>query len=179
MNNNGASVHFDLTDEQKEIQQLARRFAREKISPAAEHYDRTHEYPWPLIREAQEMGLTTMVVPEEYGGLGLSLFEEILVAEELAWGCTGVSTAIGVNGLAFLPIKVAGSHEQKKEYGGRMADGQLASYCLTEPEAGSDVAGIRTTARRDGDKNILNVSKTFITRATVAGFYTVFAYTRP
>jgi len=175
----GAVVHFEPTDEQKEIQQLARRFAREKIAPAAEHYDRTHEYPWPLIREAQEMGLTTMVVPEEYGGLGLSLFEEVLVAEELAWGCTGVSTAIGVNGLAFLPIKIAGSHEQKQEYGGRMAEGQMASYCLTEPEAGSDVAGIRTTARRDGDKYILNGSKTFITGATVANFYTVFAYTSP
>ena len=79
----GLSVHFELTDEQKEIQQLARRFAREKIAPNAEQYDHSHEYPWPLIREAQEMGLTTMNVAEEHGGLGLSLFEEVVVTEEI------------------------------------------------------------------------------------------------
>ncbi|MBP8000030.1 MAG: acyl-CoA dehydrogenase family protein [Chloroflexi bacterium] len=175
----GLSVHFELTDEQKEIQQLARRFAREKIAPNAEQYDHSHEYPWPLIREAQEMGLTTMNVAEEHGGLGLSLFEEVVVTEELAWGCTGVSTAIGVNALAYLPIRIAGTEGQKKEYGGRLANGQMAAYCLTEPEAGSDVASIRTTARHEGDKYILNGNKTFITGATVANFFTVFAYTNP
>jgi acyl-CoA dehydrogenase len=171
------SVSFALTDEQKEIQLLAREFARNEIAPVAEHYDRTHEYPWPVIRKAQEMGLTTANVPEKYGGLGLSLFEEILVTEELAWGCTGMSTAIGVNGLGVLPILVAGTEKQKSEYGGRMADGQLAGYCLTEPEAGSDVAGIKTTARKTGDHYVLNGNKMFITGGTVADFYTVFAYT--
>jgi acyl-CoA dehydrogenase len=100
-----------------------------------------------------------------------------MVSEELAWGCSGMSTAMGVNGLAILPILIAGNEAQKKEYCGRLVDGQMASYGLTEPEAGSDVAGIKTTARKDGDYYILNGSKTFITGATVSNFYTVFAYT--
>ncbi|MCB9419462.1 MAG: acyl-CoA dehydrogenase family protein [Ardenticatenaceae bacterium] len=176
---NNETVSFALTDEQKEIQLLAREFAKNEIAPVAEHYDKTHEYPWPVIKKAQEMGLTAMNVPEKYGGLGLSLFEEVLVGEELAWGCSGMSTAVAVNGLAALPILIAGSEEQKMEYGGRLAEGQMAAYCATEPEAGSDVAGIKTTARKVGDHYILNGSKTFITGATVANFYTVFAYTDP
>ncbi len=178
MSQNG-SVSFGLTEEQVMIQQLARDFARNEIAPVAEHYDKSHEFPWPVIKKAQEMGLTAMSVPEEYGGLGLSLFEEVLVAEELAWGCSGMSTAIGVNGLAFSPILVAGNDKQKKEYGGRMVDGELAGYCATEPEAGSDVAGIKTTAVKNGDHYILNGSKMFITGGTVANYFTVFAYTDP
>lgn len=177
--NTDSTVNFALNDEQKEIQQLAREFARKEIAPQAEHYDKTHEYPWPIIKKAQELGFTTMSIPMEYGGMGLSLFEECLATEELAWGCSGVSTAIGVNGLAILPILIAGSEEQKKEYCGRLVDGKMAAYCLTEPEAGSDVAGIKTTARKEGDHYILNGNKTFITGATVADFYTVFAYTDP
>jgi acyl-CoA dehydrogenase len=132
-----------------------------------------------VVKKAQEIGLTAMSVPEEYGGLGLSLFEEVLVGEELSWGCSGISTAIAVNGLAIAPILVAGNEEQKKAYGGRMADGQLAGYCATEPEAGSDVAGIKTTAKKVGDDYILNGRKMFITGGTVANYYTVFAYTDP
>lgn len=172
-----STVHFALNDEQKMIQQLARDFARNEMAPVAEHYDQTHEYPWPVIKKAQELGFTTLNVPEAYGGLGLSLFEECMVAEELAWGCSGMSTAMGVNGLAILPVLIGGNEAQKKEYCGRLVDGQMASYGLTEPEAGSDVAGIKTTARKEGDHYILNGSKTFITGATVASFFTVFAYT--
>jgi acyl-CoA dehydrogenase len=178
MTTNG-SVNFALTEEQKMIQQLAREFAQKEIAPVAEQYDRSHEYPWPVVKKAQFLGFTALNVPEEYGGMGLSLFEEILVGEELSWGCSGISTAIAVNGLAILPVLIAGTEEQKVTYGGRLADGQLASYCLTEPEAGSDVAGIKTTARKEGDCYILNGNKTFITGATVADFYTVFAYTDP
>jgi acyl-CoA dehydrogenase len=178
MNENG-SVGFGLTEEQTMIQQLAREFSRNEIAPVAEEYDKNHEFPWPVIKKAQELGLTTMAVPEEYGGLGLSLFEEVLVSEELSWGCSGVSTAIGVNGLGYAPILVAGSEEQKLNYGGRMADGELAAYCATEPEAGSDVAGIKTTANKVGDHYIMNGSKMFITGGTVANYYTVFAYTDP
>jgi acyl-CoA dehydrogenase len=178
MNTNG-TVNFALNDEQREIQLLARDFARKEIIPVAEHYDKSHEFPWPVVKRAQEMGFTCMNVPEKYGGLALSLFEEILVGEELSWGCSGISTAIAVSGLAYLPILIAGTEDQKMEYGNRLVDGHLASYCLTEPEAGSDVAGIKTTARRQGDHYILNGNKTFITGATVANFYTVFAYTDP
>ncbi len=181
MSTNGSdgSVSFALTEEQQMIQDLARDFARNEIAPMAEHYDRTHEYPWPIIRKAQEMGLTMMNTPEKYGGLGLSMLDECLVTEELAWGCSGISTAIGVNGLGMLPILIAGSEEQKTKYGNRMADGELCAYCVTEPEAGSDVAGILTTAVKDGDAYILTGNKTFITGATNANFYTVLAYTDP
>ncbi len=173
------TISFKLTEEQLMIQQLARDFSRNEIAPVAEQYDQSHEYPWPVIKKAHEIGLTAMGVPEEYGGLGLSLFEETIVAEEMAWGCSGMSTAIGVNSLAFSPILIAGNESQKTSYGGRMSDGAMAGYCATEPEAGSDVAGIRTTATKAGDHYILNGSKMFITGATVANFYTVFAYTDP
>ncbi len=170
-------INFGLNDEQIEMQQLARDFARSEMLPVAEHYDQTHEYPWPVLRKAHELGLTTLSVPEEYGGLGVTLLEECVVVEELAYACSGMSTGLGVNGLAVLPILIAGNEEQKKDYCGRLVDGQMSSYCLTEPEAGSDVAGIKTTAQKKGDHYILNGSKTFITGATVANFYTVFAYT--
>ncbi len=178
MNENGG-INFGLTEEQREIQLLAREFAKNEMAPVAEHYDKTHDYPWPVIKKAQEMGLTTMSIPEEYGGLGLSLLEECIVTEELAWGCSGMSTAMGVNGLAILPVLIAGTEAQKQEYCGRLAEGQMAAYCLTEPEAGSDVAGIKTKARKEGEHYILDGSKTFITGATVANFFTVFAYTDP
>jgi acyl-CoA dehydrogenase len=178
MNTNG-SMNFNLTEEQQMIQQLARDFARNEIAPVAEQYDKSHEYPWPVIKQAQELGLTSLSVPEEYGGLGLSLFEECLVGEELAWGCSGISTATLINNLALLPILIAGNEEQKQTYCGRIVEGQMSAYCLTEPEAGSDVAAIKTSARKEGDCYVLNGSKTFITGATVADFFTVFAYTNP
>ncbi len=178
-NGSNGSINFQLNEELQMIQGLARDFARNEIAPNAEHYDQNHEYPWPIIKKAQELGLTTMPIPEQYGGLGLSMFEECLVSEELAWGCSGISTAIGVNSLGMLPILIAGSEEQKTHYGERMADGALCAYCVTEPEAGSDVAGIKTTAVRDGDNYVLNGGKTFITGATNANFYTVLAYTDP
>jgi acyl-CoA dehydrogenase len=120
-----------------------------------------------------------MPVPEEFGGLGLNLFEECLVTEELAWGCSGISTAIGVNSLGMLPVLIAGTDEQKRTYGERIAGGDLCAYCVTEPEAGSDVAGIQTTAVRRDDHYLLSGNKTFITGATNANFYSVLAYTTP
>jgi acyl-CoA dehydrogenase len=173
------SINFALNEEEQMIQNMARDFARNEIAPKAEHYDRTHEYPWPIVKKAQELGLTTMNIPEQYGGMGLTLFQECLVAEELSWGCSGIATAISVNSLGMLPLLVAGSEEQKTAYGNRMADGEMCAYCVTEPEAGSDVSGIATTAVRDGDHYVLNGGKTFITGATNANFYTVLAYTDP
>ena len=178
-NANDRHIGFALSDEQKMLQQLARNFARNEIAPAAEHYDKTHDYPWPIVKKAQEMGLTASNIPEAYGGLGLSLVDEVIVQEELAWGCSGISTALAINGLAILPILIAGNNAQKEEYCARMLDGEMAAYCATEPEAGSDVAGIKTTARRENGYYLLNGSKTFISGATVADFYTVFAYTDP
>ncbi len=177
MTNSG--TNFSLTDEQIMIQKLAHDFAQNEIVPVAEHYDQTHEYPWPVVKKAQKLGLTVVSIPEKYGGMGLNLLEECLVSEELSWGCSGISTCIGVVGLGYAPIRVAGTEAQKKEYGERLAEGEMCAYCLTEPEAGSDVSGIKTSARKEGDHYILNGSKTFITGATVANFYTVFAYTDP
>ena len=171
------SINFDLSEEQKMIQKLAYDFAKNEILPVAEHYDETHEFPWPVVKKAQELGFTALIVPEEFGGMGLNIFEECLVSEELAWGCAGIRTSILISGLGILPILIAGSHAQKQDYCGRIVDGQLAAYCLTEPEAGSDVIAIRTEARREGDHYILNGNKTFITGATVADFFTVFAIT--
>lgn len=179
MSDKNGSISFGLTEEHQMIQKLARDFSRAEIAPKAEHYDKTHDFPWPIVKKAQELGLTTMNVPEQYGGLGLSMLEECLVTEELSWGCSGISTAIGVNSLGMLPILIAGSESQKLEYGERMADGQLCAYCVTEPEAGSDVSGISTTAIKDGDHYVLTGGKTFITGATNANFYTVLAYTDP
>ncbi|MCB0007387.1 MAG: acyl-CoA dehydrogenase family protein, partial [Anaerolineales bacterium] len=125
-----AGVGFKLTEEQEMIRDLARDFARNEIAPNAEHYDKTHEYPWPLIKKAQELGLTTQNIPEKYGGLGLSLLDECIVGEQLAWGCSGVSTALGANGLGMLPILIAGNEDQKQEYSQRMVDGQLCAYCV-------------------------------------------------
>ena len=177
--NGAATIGFDLSEAQKMMQQMARDFAEKEIIPVAAHYDKMHEYPWPVVKKAQALGLTTMNVPEEYGGMGLSLVEEMIVAEELAWGCAGINLAITINDLAALPVLVAGTEAQKQEYLGRLVNGMLAAYCVTEPGAGSDVAAIKTTATRDGDDYILNGTKTFITGATVSDWYTVFAYTDP
>lgn len=170
-------IDFKLSDEQKMIQKLAHDFSHNEIAPVAEHYDKTHEFPWPVIEKAQEIGLIVMGIPEENGGLGFSLFEEVLVAEELGWGCAGISTVIYNSTLGILPILLVGTDAQKEKYFGKLVDGKLASYCITETEAGSDVTGIRTTAQKEGDDYILNGSKTFITGATTSDFFTVFAYT--
>jgi acyl-CoA dehydrogenase len=172
-------VSFTLTEEQKLLQQMAREFARNEIIPVAKDYDKSHEFPWPVIRKAQELGLTVMTIPKAYGGSGLSMLDECIVTEELAYGCSGMSTSITLNGLAVLPLLLAGNEEQKQTYCGRLVKGALAAYCLSEAAAGSDVAGIQTMARREGDFYIINGSKTFITNASVANWFSVFAYTNP
>ena len=170
-------ISFALTDEQKMLQQLAWDFARTEIAPVAEHYDRTAEFPTPVIQKARAAGLINMNIPAEYGGGGASLIEECLVGEALAWGCSGISTSMMINNLAAIPIIVAGSEAQKKEWLGRMVGGQLAAYAVTEPAAGSDVAGIQTTAVQRGDEYIVKGSKTFISNASHSDFFVVFAYT--
>ncbi len=175
----GSGVSFTLTEEQKLLQQMAREFAHNEIIPVAKDYDKSHEFPWPVIRKAQELGLTVMTIPKAYGGSGLSMLDECIVTEELAYGCSGMSTSITLNGLAVLPLLLAGNEEQKQTYCGRLVKGALAAYCLSEAAAGSDVAGIQTMARREGDFYIINGSKTFITNASVANWFSVFAYTNP
>ena len=173
-------LSFELSDEQRMIRDMARDFAVNDILPVAEHYDQSDEYPWPVVRKAQKAGLVGANIPEEYGGPGLNVLEECLINEELAWGCSGIQTALMLNGLAAWPILLAGSKEQKRYYLPRLTEkNEMAAYALTEPGAGSDVAGIATTAVRKGDEYILNGSKTWITNAPVANFFCVFTKTNP
>jgi acyl-CoA dehydrogenase len=119
-------------------------------------------------------------VAEEYGGPGLSYLDGCIIEEELSWGCSGIQTSLGANGLAAAPVQLGGSEEVKKEYFGELVEeAKLASFCLTEPDAGSDVSGMRTRAKKDGDKYILNGSKCFITNGGYADWFTVYAKTDP
>src|SRR3990170_6070512 len=173
-------IDFRLTEEQKQLKDLAHDFSAKEIAPKAQHHDETGEYPREILNKAWEVGLMNTHVPEAYGGLGLGVLEGCLIAEETAWGCTGVSTAMEANTLAECPIIVAGNEEQKKKWLTPMIEEFLfAAYCVTEPGAGSDVQGIRTTAKRHGEDYVLNGSKMWITNGGVADWYFVLAYTDP
>jgi acyl-CoA dehydrogenase len=173
-------VSFSLNEEQRQLQQLARDFSKNEIAPKSRHHDETAEYPWEILKKAWEVGLMNPHIPEEYGGLGLGVFDTCLIAEETAWGCTGIGTAIEANGLAEAPVIVAGNDEQKKEFLSPMTEELImAAYCVTEPGAGSDVSGIRTKAVKYGDEYVINGEKMWITNASVAKWFFVLAYTDP
>ncbi len=172
-------IGFEMSEHQRMLRDVAHEFAENEIIPVAARYDKDSAFPWPVIRKAQEVGLINLNIPEEYGGPGLNALDECIVTEELAWGCSGISTSLGINALASWPIIIGGSDEQKKEWLGRLCEGQLASYCVTEPGVGSDVVHMSTRARHVGDHYILTGRKTFISNATVANFYVVFAKTDP
>ncbi|XP_045510180.1 probable medium-chain specific acyl-CoA dehydrogenase, mitochondrial isoform X2 [Colias croceus] len=172
---------FELNDEQKALQDLARKFTREEIMPVAAQYDKSGEYPWPIVKKAWEVGLMNGHVPEHCGGVGnFGVFEECLTSEEIAFGCTGIVTAIGGSGLGQTPVIIAGNKEQQKKYLGRLIEEPIvAAYCVTEPGAGSDVAGVKTKAEKKGDEWILNGQKMWITNGGVANWYFVLARTNP
>ncbi|RKH22349.1 acyl-CoA dehydrogenase [Corallococcus praedator] len=169
-------MEFQLTESQRALQDAARKYAREVVRPKAAHYDETSEFPRDLLSTAFELGLLNMAIPSEYGGGGLSHLEQVIVCEELAWGCAGVATSIIANDLANLPIILHGTEDQKKRllsgFGQKL---KFSSFCLTEPSAGSDVAAMSTTARREGDEYVLNGTKCFITNGGYADQFTVFA----
>jgi acyl-CoA dehydrogenase len=171
-------IDFGLSDEQRQFRDLAREFAQKEIVPKARHHDETGEYPMDICRKAWEIGLMNTHIPEEYGGLGLGVLEGTIIAEQIAWGCTGIGTAMEANTLAESPVIVAGSDEQKKKWLTPMTEEfRLAAYCVTEPGAGSDVQAIQTAAKRHGDEYVLNGSKMWITNGGVADWYFVLAYT--
>src|SRR6478752_127339 len=173
-------VSFALTDEQKELRALGREFAEKEIRPRAAEYDVHMTHPVDVIAKAHEVGLMNLHVPAELGGPELSLLEGCLVAEELNWGCSGIGTSLGCNGLGAGPLIAAGSDEQKREWLTPLLEEPiLCSFGLSEPDAGSDVARIKTTAVRKGDEYVLNGSKTFITNAGYAAWTVVFAKTDP
>jgi acyl-CoA dehydrogenase len=173
-------IDFSLTEEQVQLQELARRFAKEEIIPKAAHHDQTGEFPREIVKKAWDIGLMNTHVPAEYGGAGLGVLDGCIITEEFAYGCTGIATAMEANGLAAAPVIVAGNEEQKKEFLGRLTREPLfAAYCVTEPGAGSDVVGIRTSAKRVGGDYVINGEKMWITNASVANWYFLLAYTDP
>ena len=171
-------IDFTLTDEQKDLRDLAHDFAAKEIRPVAWEYDRDSTFPHDVIKKAWDVGLMNAHIPEEYGGGGLGTLDGVIIEEEIAWGCSGISTSLACNGLACAPVALGGSEEIKRRYLGMLTEElKLASFCLTEPEAGSDVSGMRTTAVRKGDKYVLNGTKVFITNGSHADWYTVYAKT--
>ena len=144
-------VDFTLTDEQKDLRELAHDFAEKEIRPVAWEYDKDGTWPQEIIEKAWEVGLMNTHIPEEYGGPGLDYLSGCLIEEELGWGCSGIGTSLMANGLASAPVVLGGSEEIKKKYLGMLTEEpKLASFCLTEPDAGSDVSGMKTTRRQEG-----------------------------
>ena len=171
-------VDFTLSEEQLMLQELAHEFAMDNVRPNAEHWDANSEFPIEAIKIAHELGLMNLHIPEAYGGMGMGTMDEVIVQEEFAWGDPGFATAAYSNGLTAAPIITGGTEEQKAKYLGRLTEApRIASYAVTEPGAGSDVASIQTTAVKDGDDYILNGSKMWITGAGIADWFFVLAYT--
>jgi alkylation response protein AidB-like acyl-CoA dehydrogenase len=173
-------MDYALTETQREIVSLAQEIARRKIRPVREHYDKTEEFPWPVVEELRKSGLFGVYLPEEYGGLGGGCFELVLAFEELSKACGGIALALGTSSLCALPILLFGSPAQRARWLGDLASGKrLGAFNITEPEAGSDATATRTTAVRDGDHFILNGVKNFCSTGKEAEIYVVFASTRP
>jgi acyl-CoA dehydrogenase len=171
-------VSFALADEQRELRALAREFAEKEIRPKAAEYDEHQTHPADIIAKAHELGLMNVHIPERLGGLALSCFDGILVGEELNFGCSGIGTSIGANGLGAGPLLIAGTAEQQSQWlRPLLEEPLLCCFGLSEPGAGSDVSGIQSTAVRRGDEYVLNGSKMFITNAGPAAWMTVFAST--
>ncbi len=171
-------VDFTLTDEQLSMREMAHDFAANEIRPVAWDYDRDATWPGEILEKAWELGLMNTHLPVEYGGAGLGTLDSCILEEEIAWGCSGIGTSLSCNGLASAPVLIAASEKLKKEYLGRLSEAPLlASFCLTEPDAGSDVSGMKTTATRKGDKWVISGSKCFITNGEYANWYTVYAKT--
>lgn len=173
-------LNFSLSEEHEELRKMGRRFAEERIIPIAAECDVESKFPMDVFKSAWELGLVNMTCPAEYGGAGMGELENALINEELAFACTGITTSILANVLALTPIKLAGSDEQKKKYLGMLtAEPVMCSYCTTEPGAGSDVAGLTTTFEKKGDEYVINGQKCWITNASYARYYVVFATENP
>jgi len=170
-------ANFDLTEEQEMLIELAKQFADEELIPNAEEWDRNGIFPEDSINNARDLGLLNCTIPQEYGGMGLSFLDEVIINEELGRGDPGFATITGVTMLACHPLIYGGTEEQKKKYLGRVCDGEISAYCVTEPGAGSDVKAITTTAVLDGDSYIINGSKMWIGGAGHANWFYVLART--
>jgi acyl-CoA dehydrogenase len=173
-------VDFTLEKEQITIKEKVRDFADRYMRPNARKYDELAEFPWDIVKQAYKEGLMNGPMAREFGGQGHNIFESALASEELGAGCVGIGICMDANTLALTPLYVGADEEQKKRLFGQINEEQsVAAYALTEPNAGSDVAGIKSQAILQGDKYILNGHKRFITNGSVSSFITVFALTDP
>ncbi|MBI3945973.1 MAG: acyl-CoA dehydrogenase family protein [Armatimonadetes bacterium] len=174
-------MDYFLTEEQQMMRDVAREIAEKRIRPVAAHYDETGEFPWPVVEAMAEADLFRVFIPEEYDGMdnGTPIMNMCVVTEELSKACGGIALAFAATGLGTMPILVAGSDEQKKQYLPRIASGTLAAFGLTEPNAGSDAAGVATRAVLDGDEWVINGTKQWITNGGEAEIYTIFCVTDP
>jgi acyl-CoA dehydrogenase len=173
-------MDFSLDEDARALQEVARKFAREVMRPRSAEFDEKSEFPKDIIRQASELGLMNLTIPAAHGGLELPHLAQAVIAEELAWGCSGMATSMIANDLALLPIVLGASEAQKERLLRPFTEGfKLASFALTEPGAGSDVAGLRTTARRDGDHYVVSGTKQWITNGEYADQYSLFCTTDP
>lgn len=171
-------IDFSLTDEQKQLQALARDFAKNEIIPIASEYDQREELPWQVVEAAHEVGLLNTSIPERAGGLGLGMVDEVLIGEELAYGCMGIYTILMASELGITPIIVGGSEEQQQRFLSPLLEKpSLAAFALSEPNNGSDAAAMNTTAVLDGDGWVINGTKMWISNGGVAELTVVFATT--
>ena len=173
-------IDFNLTNEQHEIIEKFKDFTDRNILPNRLKYDDLSEFPWDIVKAAYKEGIMNGPMPAMYGGHDFSLLDGALASEELGAGCVGIGICIDANTLALTPLFLTDDEAQKKKWFGRINEEKgVAAYCLTEPNAGSDVQGIKTTALKKGDKYVLKGHKRFITNAEVSTFMTVFAITNP
>ena len=174
-------IDFELTEEQRALIDIAKRFAKERIIPIAAECDRKAEFPRAVFEDAWKIGLVNPTVPTEYGGAGLHDLDSVMMTEELAYGCAGIQTSMTANTLGLTPIKLAGSEDQKKKYLGWLtSEPVFVSYATTEPAAGSDVAGMQCRAKKNADGSyVLNGTKAWITNANLASFFVIFATENP
>ena len=173
-------MDYFLTEDQKDFRDLVRQIAEETVKPVRAKYDREGTFPWDIVKVFADAGFFSVVVPPEYGGMGLGVFELALMTEELSKVCGGISLSVAASALGTFPILISGNEAQKKKYLPKLASGEwLAAFGLTEPAAGSDAGSMKTRAEKHGNEYILNGSKVFITNGGVANCYTVIAVTDP
>ncbi len=169
-------IDFELTAEQKQFQALAREFAASEIAPVAAQHDRDESFPTEVVAKAHEVGLLNVGVPQDVGGLGLGMLDEVIIGEELAYACMGIYTILMASELGITPLLLAGTPEQHERFLAPLLEGpRLAAFALSEPNNGSDAGAMSTRAERDGDELVLTGTKTWITNGGLADFSVVFA----
>ena len=173
-------VSFALSEEQQMLEAMTREFVANEVIPAAEHHDRDGLYPTEIASKAFELGLMNITIADAYGGGDLGHMEEAIITEELAYGCAGMAISMTVNNLSSVPIQIGGTEEQKQKWLGMLTEEHCtATYCLSEPDAGSDAAGLRTTAVLQGDHYVINGTKAWVSGGAHSRFFTLFATTDP